>query len=143
MIATVKHYAANNSELDRNHFNSVVDERTLREIYLPVFEAAVKEGRVGAVMNSYNLLNGQHATESDFLNLQVLKKEWGFRGILMSDWGATHDGIRLRPGAGPSPWRLAMDAVERTTARLETIVITAVNRRNLVCYGSLHNWGWW
>ena len=94
VIATVKHYAANNSELDRNHFNSVVDERTLREIYLPVFEAAVKEGRVGAVMNSYNLLNGQHATESDFLNLQVLKKEWGFRGILMSDWGATHDGIR-------------------------------------------------
>jgi beta-glucosidase len=98
VIATVKHYAANNSELDRNHFNSVVDERTLREIYLPVFEAAVKEAHVGAVMSSYNLLNGQHATESDFLNNQVLKKEWGFRGILMSDWGATHDGLRAAIG---------------------------------------------
>ena len=98
VIATVKHYAANNSELDRNHSNSVVDERTLREIYLPVFEAAVKEGHVGAVMNSYNLINGQHATESVFLNLQVLKKEWGFRGILMSDWGATHNGIRAANG---------------------------------------------
>jgi beta-glucosidase len=98
VIATVKHYAANNSELDRNHLNSVVDERTLREIYLPVFEAAVKEGHVGAVMNSYNLLNGQHATENDFLNNQVLKKDWGFRGILMSDWGATHDGVRAANG---------------------------------------------
>ncbi len=98
VIATVKHFAANNSELDRNHLNSVVDERTLREIYLPVFEAAVKEGHVGAVMNSYNLLNGQHATESDFLNNQVLKKEWGFGGILMSDWGATHDGVKAANG---------------------------------------------
>ena len=98
VIATVKHYAANNSELDRNHLNSVLDERTLREIYLPVFEAAVKEGHVGAVMNSYNLLNGQHATESRFLNIQVLKQEWGFRGILMSDWGATHDGVRAANG---------------------------------------------
>ncbi len=98
VIATVKHYAANNSELDRNHTNSLVDERTLREIYFPVFEAAVKEGHVGAVMNSYNLINGQHATESPFLNIQVLKKEWGFRGILMSDWGATHDGIRAANG---------------------------------------------
>jgi beta-glucosidase len=98
VIATVKHFAANNSELDRNHLNSVIDERTLREIYLPVFEAAVKEGHVGAVMNSYNLINGEHATENGFLNLQVLKKEWGFRGILMSDWGATHDGIRAANG---------------------------------------------
>ncbi len=97
-IATVKHYAANNSDLDRNHLNSVVDERTLREIYLPVFEAAVKEGHVGAVMNSYNPINGQHATENPFLNIQVLKKEWGFRGILMSDWGATHDGLRAANG---------------------------------------------
>jgi beta-glucosidase len=98
VIATVKHYAANNSDLDRNHLNSVMDERTLREIYLPGFEAAVKEGHVGAVMNSYNLINGQHATESRYLNIQVLKQEWGFRGILMSDWGATHDGIRAANG---------------------------------------------
>ena len=93
VIATVKHYAANNSEYDRHNVNSVVDERTLREIYLPIFEAAVKDGGVGAVMDSYNLINGEHATQNGFLNNQVLKKEWGFRGILMSDWDATYDGV--------------------------------------------------
>jgi beta-glucosidase len=93
VICTVKHYAANNSEYDRHNENSIVDERTLREIYLPAFEAAVKEGHVGAVMDSYNLINGEHATQNTFLNTEVLKKEWGFRGILMSDWGATYDGV--------------------------------------------------
>jgi beta-glucosidase len=91
--ATVKHYDANNSEYDRQRSNSVVDERTLREIYLPAFEAAVKQGHVGAVMDSYNLINGEHATQNSFLNIQVLRKDWGFRGIVMSDWGAAHDGI--------------------------------------------------
>lgn len=93
VVATVKHFAMNNSEYDRHNVNSVVDERTMREIYLPAFEAAVKEGHVGAVMDSYNLINGVHATQNDFLNNEVLKKEWGFRGILMSDWGATYDGV--------------------------------------------------
>jgi beta-glucosidase len=98
VIATVKHFAANNSEFDRHNSNSVVDERTLREIYSPAFEAAVKEGHVGAVMDSYNFLNGEHATQNSFLNKQVLKKEWGFRGILMSDWGSTYDGVAAANG---------------------------------------------
>ena len=93
VIATVKHYDANNSEYDRHNVNSIIDERTLREIYLPIFETAVKVGHVGAVMDSYNLINGEHATQNGFLNNQVLKKEWGFRGILMSDWDATYDGV--------------------------------------------------
>jgi len=93
VVATVKHYAGNNSEYDRHNVNSVIDERTLREIYLPAFEAAVKEGHVGAVMDSYNLLNGEHATQNAFLNTKVLKEDWGFRGILMSDWFATYDGV--------------------------------------------------
>ncbi|HEY6293244.1 MAG TPA: glycoside hydrolase family 3 C-terminal domain-containing protein [Terriglobia bacterium] len=93
VIATIKHYAANNSEFDRHRINSVVDERTLREIYLPAFEAGVKEARVGAVMDSYNLLNGDHATQNKFLNIDVLRNEWGFKGILMSDWGATYDAV--------------------------------------------------
>jgi len=93
VIATVKHYATNNSEYDRHNVNSIVDERTLREIYLPIFEAAVKDGHVGAVMDSYNLINGERATQNGFLNNEVLKKEWGFRGILMSDWDATYDGV--------------------------------------------------
>jgi beta-glucosidase len=93
VIATVKHFAANNQEYDRYDVSSDLDERTLREIYLPAFEAAVKEAHVGAVMDSLNLLNGEHATQNAHLNLDILKKDWGFDGILMSDWGATYDGV--------------------------------------------------
>src|SRR5579872_3173474 len=93
VIATVKHYAANNQEYSRHDTDSEVDERTLREIYLPAFEAAVTRGHVDAVMNSYNLINGEHATQNEFLNLKVLKGDWGFQGILMSDWDATYDGV--------------------------------------------------
>jgi beta-glucosidase len=93
VIATVKHYAANNQEYSRHDTDSEVDERTLREIYLPAFEAAVSKGHVDAVMDSYNLLNGVHATQNEFLNLKVLKGEWGFQGVLMSDWDATYDGV--------------------------------------------------
>src|SRR5467141_1441840 len=91
--ATVKHFLGNNSEFDRHNTDSIIDERTMREIYLPVFEAAVKEAHVGAIMDSYNLTNGLHMTQNDYLNNQVVKKEWGFDGIMMSDWGGTYDGI--------------------------------------------------
>jgi beta-glucosidase len=93
VIATVKHYALNNQEFNRHNASSDIDERTLRELYLPAFEAAVTKGHVDAVMNSYNLINGVHATQNEFLNLKVLKGEWGFQGVLMSDWDATYDGI--------------------------------------------------
>jgi beta-glucosidase len=93
VIATVKHYALNDQEFNRHNASADVDERTMREIYLPAFEAAVTKAHVDAVMNSYNLVNGVHATQNDFLNLQLLKGEWGFQGVLMSDWDATYDGI--------------------------------------------------
>ena len=93
VIATVKHYALNNQEFDRHNASSDVDERTMREIYFPAFEAAVTKGHVDAAMNSYNQVNGVHATQNDFLNLKVLKGDWGFQGILMSDWDATYDGV--------------------------------------------------
>jgi beta-glucosidase len=93
VVATVKHYALNNQEYGRHDVSSDADERTMREIYLPAFEAAVREAHAGAVMNSYNLINGEHATQNKWLNLQVLKKEWGFDGVLMSDWAATYDGV--------------------------------------------------
>ena len=93
IIATVKHYALNNQEYIRHSGSADVDERTMREIYLPAFEAAVTKAHVDAVMNSYNLVNGVHATQNEFLNLEVLKGDWGFQGILMSDWGATYDGV--------------------------------------------------
>ncbi|MFT4114547.1 beta-glucosidase H [Silvibacterium sp.] len=98
VIATVKHFAANNQEWDRHNASSDVDERTLREIYLPAFEAAVREGHVGAVMNSYNLLNGEHATQNNHLNNDILKKDWGFDGILMSDWDATYSAVGAANG---------------------------------------------
>jgi beta-glucosidase len=98
VIATAKHYAANNQEYGRMDHSSDVDERTLREIYLPAFEASVKEGKVGAVMDAYNLVNGVYMTQNDYLNNVILKKEWRFDGIVMSDWGATHDGIAAAKG---------------------------------------------
>ena len=78
--------------------SSDIDERTLREIYLPAFEASVKEAKVGAVMDAYNLVNGVYMTQNIHLNKEILKKEWGFDGILMSDWGATHDGVAAANG---------------------------------------------
>ncbi len=93
VVATVKHFAGNNQEWDRNHVSSDIDERTLQEIYLPAFRAAVQQGHVGAVMNSYNLVNGEHATQNNHLNRDILKGQWGFDGILMSDWVATYDGV--------------------------------------------------
>jgi beta-glucosidase len=93
VVATTKHYALNDQEFDRHNASSDVDERTMREIYLPAFEAAVTKAHVDAVMNSYNLLNGVHATQNEFLNLKVLKGDWGFKGVLMSDWDATYDGV--------------------------------------------------
>lgn len=91
--ATIKHFLGNNSEFDRHNTDSIIDQRTLREIYLPVFEAAVKEAHVGAIMNSYNLTNGSHMSQNRYLLTDVLKQEWGFDGLIMSDWSGTYDGI--------------------------------------------------
>ena len=93
VVATVKHYAANNQEYDRHNVSSDVDERTLREIYLPDFRAAVEEAHVGAVMNSYNLLNGVHCSQNAHLLREILKDDWKFDGFVMSDWGSTYDGV--------------------------------------------------
>jgi beta-glucosidase len=93
VVATIKHFAANNQEYDRYNVSSDVDERTLREIYLPAFRAAVEEAHVGAVMNSYNLLNGSWTSQNEHLLKDILKGDWNFDGILMSDWGSTHDGV--------------------------------------------------
>src|SRR5216684_4933410 len=91
--STIKHFMGNNSEFDRHNTDSIVDERTIREIYLPVFEAAVKEARVGAIMDSYNLTNGLHMTQNSYLNTDVVRKEWGFAGLIMSDWTSVYDGV--------------------------------------------------
>jgi beta-glucosidase len=87
----VKHFALNNQENHRTTIDVQADERTLREIYLPAFRAAVQEGGVWCVMGSYNLFRGQHCCENDYLLNQILKNEWGFKGAVMSDWGGTHN----------------------------------------------------
>ena len=96
--ATVKHFMGNNSEFDRHNTDSVIDERTMREIYLPAFEAAVREAHVGAIMNSYNLTNGEHMTQNAYLNIDVVKKEWVFDGIIMSDWSSTYSTVAAANG---------------------------------------------
>jgi beta-glucosidase len=126
VIADVKHFAANNqegvspaadaggpgqllgppaTEGNRMLVDARIDERTLREIYLPHFEAAVKQGHVGTVMCSYNHVNGSYACENDHLIHQILEKEWGFQGFVLADYGAAHDtGASLRGGLDFEPW---------------------------------------
>jgi len=91
VASCVKHFAANNQETQRMSVNVEMDERTLREIYLPAFRAAVQEGGAWAVMGAYNKFRGQFCCQNDYLLNRVLKGEWGFRGIVISDWSGTHD----------------------------------------------------
>src|SRR5215216_5395162 len=109
--ATVKHFVCNDSEFQRNTISSEVDERTLREIYLPPFEAAVGEAGTWAVMSGYNRVNGVYAGEHRPLLTDLLKREWGFDGIVMSDWfglrstvAAANNGLDLEM-PGPTHWR--------------------------------------
>jgi beta-glucosidase len=95
----VKHFAANNQETDRMRVSADVDERTLREIYLPAFEHVVTAARPWLVMCSYNKVNGEYASQDQWLLTDVLREEWGFDGLVVSDWGAVHDRVAaLRAG---------------------------------------------
>jgi len=115
VIPSLKHFAANNQEFERHRINAVIDERTLREIYLPAFEAGVKEAGVWTVMSAYNKLNGTYCAENDWLLDKVLKQEWGFKGFVISDWGSTYStaptvnaGMDLEmPGGPPAKAMLA------------------------------------
>ncbi|HQQ02833.1 MAG TPA: glycoside hydrolase family 3 C-terminal domain-containing protein [Bacteroidales bacterium] len=107
VITSVKHYALNNQEWERTQLDVIADERTMREIYLPAFEMAVKEGGAYTVMASYNKINGWYASENEHLLQDILKNEWGFKGLVISDWGATHstsnairDGLDLEMPTG-------------------------------------------
>jgi beta-glucosidase len=117
---SLKHYAANNQEFQRFTINAEVDQRTLREIYLPAFETAVKKGKPWTVMCAYNKVNGTYASEHHQLLTEILKEEWGFEGLVVSDWGAVHDrvaalksGLDLEmPGPKPSRTEAVIAAVE-------------------------------
>ncbi len=91
VAACVKHYALNNNEVNRHTSNVIVDDRTLYEIYLPAFKAAVTEGGAWSIMGSYNLYQNQHGCHNKRLLCDILRDEWGFDGVVISDWGGTHD----------------------------------------------------
>lgn len=93
VVATVKHFAANNQEHQRDFVNTIVDERALNEIYLPSFKAAVEEAKVLAVMSAYNKVNDHFCSENNYLLIDKLKTEWKFKGLVMSDWGAVHSTV--------------------------------------------------
>lgn len=95
---SLKHFAANNQESQRFMMNSKIDERTLREIYLPAFETAVKKGKPWTVMCAYNKLNGTYCSEHYELLTSILKDEWKFEGLVVSDWGAVHDRVAALKG---------------------------------------------
>jgi len=91
VAACVKHFALNNHEVNRHTTNVIVDDRALYEIYLPAFKAAIQEGKAWAIMGSYNLYKGQHCCHNQYLLNDILKGEWGFDGVVISDWGGAHD----------------------------------------------------
>lgn len=93
VIASVKHFAVNDQEYERNNYDVVVDERALREIHLPAFEAAVKEGDAWSVMSAYNIVNGQHCSENFHLLSDILKKDWDFKGFVVSDWVSVYSTV--------------------------------------------------
>lgn len=100
IAASVKHFAANNQEFRRMSIDSVVDERALREIYLTPFEMAVKDGKTKTVMASYNLINGVYANENMHTLKEILRDEWGFKGVVVSDWGGVNDRVKaLKAGS--------------------------------------------
>jgi beta-glucosidase len=112
VIPSVKHFDANNEEFERHRIDAHIDERTLHEIYLPAFKAAVQEANVWTVMSAYNKLNGIHCAESAALLTDILKKEFGFKGFVVSDWGSTYStaptvnaGMDLEMPGGPAMQR--------------------------------------
>lgn len=94
VMACVKHFAANNQETNRDFVDVQIDERALREIYLPAFEASVKEAKAYSIMGAYNKFRGEYLCENDYMLNKVLRDEWGFKGIVVSDWAAVHSTVK-------------------------------------------------
>ncbi|MGD0006719.1 MAG: glycoside hydrolase family 3 C-terminal domain-containing protein, partial [Anaerolineaceae bacterium] len=133
--ASLKHFAANNQEFQRFSINAEVDERTLREIYLPAFETVVKKVHPWTVMCAYNKLNGVYCSKNYYLLVEILKKEWGFEGLVVSDWGAVHDRVKSLQGGldlempGPQERRVkAVVQAVRSGALDEAVLDEAVRR---------------
>ena len=129
VYACPKHFAVNSQEERRMAMNSVLDERTLREIYLTGFEIAVKEAKAKTIMSSYNEINGVYANENEHLLLEILRDEWGFDGIVVTDWGASNDHVKAvacrsnveMPAPGLDPAREIIAAIEDGTLKMQEL----------------------
>jgi beta-glucosidase len=134
---SLKHYAANNQEFQRFSISAEIDERTLREIYLPAFETAVKKAKPWTVMCSYNKVNGTFASEHHYLLTDILKNEWGFEGLVVSDWGAVRDRVAaLKAGLdwempGPQDRRVKAVVEAVRSGKLDECVLDESVRRIL------------
>ncbi len=134
---SLKHFAANNQEFQRFSIDAQVDERTLREIYLPAFETAVKKAQPWTVMCAYNKLNGSYCSENHRLLVDILKDEWGFEGLVVSDWGAVHNRVNSLKGGldwempGPQDRRVQSVVEAVRAGKLEEAVLDESVRRIL------------
>ena len=134
---SLKHYAANNQEFQRFSISAEVDERTLREVYLPAFEKAVKQASPWTVMCSYNKVNGTFASEHHTLLTDILKKEWGFEGLVVSDWGAVRDRVAALKGGldwempGPQERRVRVVVEAIRSGELDEAILDEAVRRIL------------
>lgn len=133
--ATLKHYAGNEQETQRLSVDEKIGQRALREIYLKPFEFAIKEGKPGAVMTAYNKINGEHCDSSEFLLTQILRKEWGWDGLTMTDWGGLNSTEQaLKAGLdlempGPSRWRKVDDVL--AALKVGKVTESVINDRAL------------
>jgi beta-glucosidase len=146
---SVKHFACNNYETERYRASSNVDERTLREIYLPAFEVAVKEAQPWTVMCSYNRVNGVYASQNHHLLTEILKHEWGFEGFVVSDWGANHEVYESLKGGldlempGPTHyfgrllsqalynWQIDISVIDKSVSRILRIILKSGRMNNV------------
>jgi len=135
--ASLKHFAANNQEFQRFSISAELDERTLREIYLPAFETAVKKAKPWTVMCAYNKLNGAYCSEHHEMLVDILKEEWGFEGFVVSDWGAVHDRVASLKGGldlempGPREHRVKAVVEAVRAGKLDEAVLDEAVRRIL------------
>jgi len=148
VAATVKHYAMNFQEYDRHGISTDADERTMREVYLPAFEAAIRAAGAGALMTAYNLVNGRHCSEHDWLINDVLKGEWEFDGLVMSDWvstycevGAANGGLDLEMPHAKFLNREKLLPAIRNGLVTESVIDDKIRRmlRLMICFGWLDN----
>lgn len=141
---SLKHFAVNNQERHRMTVSAVIDERTLRETYLKAFELAVKKGKPATVMCSYNRINGVYSSENRYLLTEILRKEWGYEGLVVSDWGAVHDralgvaaGLDLEmPGCGGINDAKIMQAVNAGSLPVSALDAAATRVTELLLAGA-------